>query len=115
MTKIVVFVFRADPQCMLHVLLNVLDLEEKALWGEIVFEGESTRLIPEMARPDHVLHQPYQQAKARGLIYGACLACARKMGVAQLIEAENIPLIGEMAGHPAMSHFIKQDYMVLTF
>lgn len=115
MTKIVIFAFRSEPECMLHALLNVLDLEEKGLWGEIVFEGESTKLIPEMARHDHFLHQLYQQAKVRGLLWGACLACSRKMGVTQEIEAENIPLVGEMSGHPSMSHFVKQDYMVLTF
>lgn len=115
MTKIVIFAFHAEPECMLHALLNVLDLEENSLWGEIVFEGQSTKLIPEMAKPDHFLHQLYLQAKARGLLWGACLSCSQKMGVAQQIEAENIPLVGEMSGHPSMSHFIKQDYMILTF
>jgi hypothetical protein len=114
MTKIVIFTFRAEPQCMLHALLYVLDLEENALWGEIVFEEESTKLIPEMAKPDHFLHQPYLQAKTRGLLWGACLACSNKMGVTHLIEAENIPLVGDLSGHPSISHFVKQDYMVLT-
>jgi len=115
MTKIVIFAFRADPQCMYHALLNVLDLEENGLWGEIVFEGESTKLIPEMAQPDHMLHQLYSQAKTRGLLWGACYACSQKMGVAQQIEEENIPLCRDMSGHPAMSHFIKQDYSILIF
>jgi len=114
MTRIVFFVFHADPGRMYHALLNVLDLEENGLWGEIVFDGEATRLIPEMTRPENPLYQLYQQARTRGLLWGACLSCAQKMGVAQLIEAENIPLAGEMSGHPPMSHFIKQDYAVVT-
>lgn len=115
MTKIVIFAFRADPECMFHALLNVIDMEDKGLWGEIVFEGESTKLIPEMAKPDHFLHQLYTHAKIRGLLWGACLACSQKMGVTQQIDEENIPLYGEMSGHPPMSHFIKQDYSILTF
>ena len=115
MTKIVIFAFLADPERMYHALLNVIDLEENGLWGEIVFEGESTRLIPEMAQPDHYLHHLYEQAKARGLLWGACQACAEKNKITQQIAAENIPLVGEMSGHPPMSHFVKQDYSILTF
>ena len=115
MTKVVIFAFRSDPLCFTHVLLNVLDLEETGLWAEIVFEGEATKLIPEMAKPDHFLNQLYIQAKNKGLLWGACQACSNKMGVAQFVEAENIPLVGEMSGHPAMSHFIKEGYTVLTF
>ena len=114
MTRIVFFIFSSDPEYMYHALLNVIDLEEKGLWGEIVFEGESTRLIPEMAQPEHYLNPLYSQAKVRGLLWGACHSCAKKMGVDLMIEAENIPLAGELSGHPAMSHFVKQDYTVVT-
>ena len=115
MTKIVIFVFRDDPECMMHALLNVLDLENHGLWGEIVFEGKATRMIPEMANANHFLNPLYTQAKARGLLWGACQNCSHKMGVAHQVEAENILLCGDMSGHPPMSHFVKQDYSILTF
>lgn len=114
MTKVVFFVFRPDALCFMHTILNAIDLEEKSMWGEIVFEGEATKLIPEMARPDHFLNSLYLQAKNRGMIYGACQACSNKMGVAEAIAAEEIPLIGDMSGHPSMATFIKQDYAVIT-
>lgn len=114
MTRVVFFAFRADPVCFQHAILNALDLEEKGMWGEIVIDGEATRLIPEMARPDHFLNKLYLQAKYRGMIYGACQLCATKMGVAEAIAAEEIPLIGDMSGHPAMATFIKQGYSVIT-
>lgn len=114
MTKVVFFAFRADPMCFMHALLNALDLEEKAMWGEIVFEGEATRLIPEMAQPDHFLHKLYLQAKNRGMIYGACQACATKMGVVEAIAAEDIPLLVDMSGHPSMATFIREDYKIIT-
>ncbi len=114
MTKVVFFVFRSDPMCFAHALLNALDLEESGMWGEIVFEGEATKLIPEISQPDHFLYPLYTQAKARGIFYGACQTCATKMGVGDVVESENIPLVGDMSGHPPMSRFVKQDYSIIT-
>ena len=114
MTKVVFFAFRNDPVCFVHALLNALDLEDTGMWGEIVFEGEATRLIPEISQPDHFLYALYTKAKAKGIFYGACQACARKMGVVSATESENIPLVGDMSGHPPMSRFIKQDYSIIT-
>lgn len=114
MTKVVFFVFRPDPTCFLHALLNALDLEEKGMWGEIVFEGESCKLIPLMSQPDHDLHALYTQAKNKGIFFGACQTCASKMKIAGQLETEFIPLIGDMSGHPSMSEFIKQGYTIIT-
>lgn len=114
MTRVVFFAFRAEPLCFMHALINALDLEEKGMWGEIVLEGEATRLIPEMARPDHFLNALYLQVKSRGMLYGACQACATKMGVAEAIAAEDIPLIADVNGHPSMAPFIRQDYKIIT-
>ena len=114
MTKVVIFAFRAEATCFMHALLNALDLEENGMWGVIVVEGEATRLIPAIAQPEHFLNGLYLQAKGRGMIYGACHACASKLGVADAIAAEGIPLIGDMSGHPAMATFIRQEYAIIT-
>ena len=114
MNKVVFFVFRPDPMCFMHAILNAMDLEEKGMWGEMVIEGEATKLVPEVSRPDHFLNSLYLKVKQRGMIYGACLACSTKMGVAEAIAAEDIPLIGTMSGHPPMAPFIKQEYTVIT-
>ena len=114
MTRVVFFAFRSEPMCFMHALLNALDLEEKGMWGEIVFEGEATRLIPEITRPDHFLNKLYLQVKSRGMIYGACLACATKMGVTEAIAEEDIQLLGDMSGHPSMATFIREDYRIIT-
>jgi len=114
MTKVVFFAFRSEPICFMHAMLNALDLEDKGMWGEIVFEGKSTLLIPLIAQPDHFLNPLYEQAKSQGMFYGACQACAQKMEAAEIAESENIPLIGDMSGHPPMSDFIKQGYTIIT-
>ena len=115
MKKCVFFAFRDHPLCFIHVLLNSLDMAAKGMEGKIVLEGEAVKLVPVMAAPDHFLHILYNKAKAAGLFSGACRACSSKLGVTEAVEREGIALIGEMAGHPAMSEFIEQGYTVLTF
>jgi len=115
MNKVVFFAFRGDPMCFVHVLLNGLDLAERGMEGKIIIEGDAVRLIPEMAKPEHFLHQLYTKAMKQGIIAGACRACSTKLGVAEAIEQEGVQLIGEMSGHPAMSDYIGRGYTVLTF
>jgi len=68
-----------------------------------------------MSKPGHFLNQLYTKVLERKLLIGACRACSTKLGVAKEIEAEGVELIGSMAGHPAVSEFVKQGYTVLTF
>ena len=114
MQKIIIFAFQINPLCFVHVLLNALSMAEQGLEGKIILEGEAVKLVPEMAESDHFLHKLYTKAKEKGLILGACWVCSNKMGVAESVKAENIPLIGEMAGHPAMAEYIKEGYRIIT-
>ena len=84
------------------------------MWGEIVFEGKSTDLVSLISKPEHFIYPLYEQAKERGMFYGACQACASKMNATEIIASENIPLIGDMSGHTPMSDFIKQGYTIIT-
>ena len=115
MSKTVFFAFRGDPMCFVHVLLNALDMAEKGMEGRIVIEGDAVKLIPEMAKSGHFLNQLYKKVREQGLLVGACRACSTKLGVAAEIEQEGVALIGDMAGHPAISGYIEQGYTVLTF
>ena len=115
MEQSVFFAFRGDPMCFVHVLLNSLDLSKKGMGGKIILEGDAVKLVQEMVKPDHFLHQLYTKVREQDLIIGACKACSTKLGVKDAIEDEGIPLIGEMMGHPAMSEYIEQGYRVLTF
>ncbi|MDY0390283.1 MAG: DsrE family protein [Desulfobulbus oligotrophicus] len=115
MKKHVFFAFRDNPLCFIHVLLNSLDMAAKGMEGKIVLEGEAVTLVPIMADSSHFLHPLYRKARERNLFIGACRACSAKLNVTDAITKENIPLIGEMSGHPAMSAFIDQGYTILTF
>lgn len=114
MQKTMIFAFQGNPMCFIHVLLNGLNMAEQGMEGKIVLEGEAVTLVPEMAKSDHFLHKLYTTAKEKGLIFGACRVCSNKMGVAEAVTAEGLPLIGEMAGHPAMAEYMKQGYTIIT-
>ncbi|HEB68886.1 MAG TPA: cytoplasmic protein [Desulfobulbus sp.] len=115
MNKVILFAFRGDPMCFVHVLLNGLDMAERGQEGKIIIEGDAVKLIPEMAQPDHFLHQLYLRAVKTDIIIGACRACSTKLGVAAAIEQEGVRLVGDMSGHPAMSDYIARGYTIITF
>lgn len=113
--KTVLFAFRGDPLCFIHVLLNSIDMNRRGQEGLIVLEGESVKLVDQMSRDDHFLNALYTKAKSLGLICGACRACATKIEALDAVEKEGIPLVGDMANHPSMGDFIEEGYQVITF
>jgi hypothetical protein len=113
--KIVLFAFRGDPLCFIHVLLNSLDLHERGREGSIVIEGEAVKLIPVMSKEGHFLAPLYQQAKEKGLIVAICKACSAKMKVTEAVKEEGLPLVGHISGHPSMGKFIEEGYRIITF
>lgn len=115
MKENIFFAFRGDPMCFIHVLLNSIDLYEKGMGGKIILEGEAVKLVPEIIKPDNFLNKLYTKTKKHKLIIGACRACSTKLGVRDIIEDANIPLIGEMQGHPALSDYIAKGYQVIVF
>lgn len=113
--KKVIFAFRGDPMCFIHVLLNGIDLYERGLEGLIVIEGEAVTLVPEMSKPGHFLSGLFQKAKNLDILHGACKACSIKLKVEKEIEKQGIALIGDMSGHPSMGSFIEKGYQIITF
>lgn len=111
----VIFAFRGDPLCFIHVLLNGINLHEKKMGGEIIIEGEAITLVPVMSQTDHFLYTLYSKAKDLGIIAGACKACSAKLKMTEHVEQQGIPLLGDMAGHPSMSAYIEKGYDVITF
>lgn len=114
-SKTVIFAFRGDPMCFIHVLLNGMDLHEKGQDGSIIIEGEAVSLVEKMAQPGHFLNGPYTKAKQMGIILGACKACSVKLEADAAVEKEGIPLIGDMNGHPSMAAMIEKGYNIITF
>jgi hypothetical protein len=114
--KIALFAFNGEPMCFAHVLLNAVDLVSRGHEVTIVIEGSATRLVKEY-REDHTLPfaRLYHRALEEGLVGCVCEACSAKMGSRKAAESQQIPLCGEMTGHPSIGRYLEQGYEVLTF
>ncbi|MGM0410551.1 MAG: cytoplasmic protein [Bacillota bacterium] len=111
MSKFAFFAFRGDLMCFQHVLLNALDLDQKGNEVKIIFEGESVTLIEKLEKSTN---KHYVAAKEKGLIDCACKACSASLGVLEFNESTDIPLKGDMSGHPSMESYIKNGYEIIT-
>ncbi len=114
MRKIVIFAFKGDPMCFIHVLLNALDLHNRGLGGKVVIEGEAVKLIPDIAAEGHPLHGLYTDARKANLIDGVCYACSKKLGAADAVAEEGLELLKTMSGHVSMADYIKDGYEIIT-
>lgn len=112
--KMAIFAFRGDSMCFVHVLLNALDLYARGMGGDIVVEGEATKLLPILEDSTHFLHGLYKQVKEKGLIVAVCKACSSKMGVFEQIKSMGLPLSDEMSGHPSMGRFLEQGFEIIV-
>jgi len=115
MPKTALFVFNGDSMCFIHVLLNALDLKEQGAEVKIIIEGAAVKLLPELDKPANPLHALWQKTLAAGLVDGVCRACAGKLGTLEAAKEQNLPLLGAMSGHPAISAYMKSGYKIITF
>ena len=115
MKKIVLFVFREDFMCFIHVLLNALDMNEKGYDVKIVIEGAATKLIPELSQEGNPMAIQYKKVKDKKLIDCVCKACSTKMKVLQDVEKEGLPIADEMYGHPSFFRYLNEGYQIINF
>lgn len=115
MKKVALFGFNGELMCFVHVLLNALDMKERGYDVKLVIEGSATKLIRDLAEPDKPFAGLYKKVKDAGLIDCACKACTAKMGTLKEAEAQHIPLVGDMSGHPSVAAYMEQGYEILTF
>lgn len=113
--KTALFVFNGDPMCFIHVLLNALDLHAAGHEVRVVMEGASVKLVPEIITPGHPQARLFAQVREKGLLDGACKACSVTLGVDKAVAAADVPLIGDMNGHPSMRSYLETGFQVITF
>ena len=111
MKKYVFFAFKGDPMCLIHVMLNTIDLNERGIEAKIVLEGEAVKLVKMLTEAENPL---FKKIKESGFIDCICKACSAKMGVLEYNSSCGIPLNQDMAGHPAMSKYIEEDFTIIT-
>jgi hypothetical protein len=114
MNKTAIFAFKGNSICFVHVLLNAIDLHDRGRAVKIILEGEATKLIIDLRKPEHPLHALYEKVKKLELIDAVCRACAIKMGALESAEAEGLKIADEMAGHVGMAPYIEKGYAIVT-
>jgi hypothetical protein len=101
--------------CVVHVLLNALDMQANGDNPKIILEGASTALIPQLSAPEAPLHELWEKVKNRRLVDGVCRACAGKTGTIAAAKDQNLALLADMNGHPSMNAYLKHGFTVITF
>ena len=113
--KTLLVAFNGEMMCFAHVLLNALDMHEKGHEVKVMIEGSSTKLIAELDEPGKPFASQYKKVKELGLVSAVCKACSAKMGALEAAEAQNLPIVGDMSGHPALLPYIQDGYTIITF
>ena len=115
MDKVVLVAFNGEMMCFVHVLLNALDMDAKGMEARIVFEGTATKLVAELAKEGNAFRKLYLECRDKGLLAGACRACSAKTGSLESVQAEGLPLLDDMNGHPSLAAYMRSGFTVLTF
>ncbi|MDO5040823.1 MAG: hypothetical protein Q4D95_01910 [Peptoniphilus sp.] len=109
--KILFYGMTKEKMCFNHILLNALDLSEAGFEVKIIFEGGSVKLIEGFEQESS---GPYKKAKEKGLIAGICYACSKVMGVLEVNEKSNLPLLKDMNGHAGMKKYAEEGYQIIS-
>ena len=107
MSKFLFYAMTGEKSCLLHVLMNAVDLADKGHEVRVVFEGRSV-LMPSQLKQENNPH--YVKAEAAGLLAGICLACSKMLGVFDENEALGLPMLGDMYGHAGMAPYAQEGY-----
>ena len=113
--KVVLVAFNGEPMCFAHVLLNAVDMEERGFDVKVVIEGTATKMVSVLNDPDKPFAGLYEKVKEKNLIDCVCQACAAKMDALVAAKAQELPVCGEMNGHPSLARYLEDGYRVMTF
>ncbi len=102
--------------CFVHVMLNALDLKKEGNTVEILLEGEATKIpMLYLQNPKLEFNPLWNQIIENKLITAVCKACSKKMGSYDAVVELNLPINGDMSGHPPLSKWTKEGFDIFTF
>jgi len=113
--RVLLVAFNGEPMCFAHVLLNALDMQARGFDVKVVIEGTATKMVSELNDPEKPFGPLYLKLKEKSLIDCVCQACAATMGALDAAKEQNLPICGEMNGHPSLARYIEQGYRIITF
>jgi len=113
--KVAIFAFNGEPMCFAHTLLNTLDMKNTEYDVKLIIEGTATKQVEELADPEKTFANLYAKVKKAGLIDCVCKACSTQTGALKSAEEQELPICGEMSGHPSLSRYMEAGYEVIVF
>lgn len=113
--KIALVAFEGEAMCFAHVLLNALDMDSKGHEVAVIIEGAACKLIPVLDNPSNPFSSQYEEVRSKCLIKAVCKACANKMGTLEDAEKQDLPIDGNMSGHPALVDYMSAGFQIITF
>lgn len=115
MLKVALVAFQGEIMCFAHVLLNALDIRDRGGEAKIIIEGQATKLLQDLNRPENPFYPLYTKTKEAGLIEGVCRACATKTGSLAEAQTQGLRLLDDMSGHPSLGRYLEAGFTILTF
>ncbi len=104
-----------EDSAVLHLLLNALDMQEKGFEVKIMFEEAATKYIAELNEDQKPFSGLYKKARGLKLIDAVCQACAKMTGVLEAAQEQDLPIVGDMKGHPSLAKYLQEGYQVLIY
>jgi hypothetical protein len=121
MQRKILFVLFAEDVCrQLHAFLYVRDLHRKGYETRIIVEGMATRLLADLEKAPPLLQQAVADAKAAGLVAGACRQASTGCGspadrnVVDAIRGQGIGLLDDLDNHAGIEPFVREGYDVIA-
>ena len=111
MKKQLFVLFNYNKGIFTHIMLNVLDFVNKGYDVGIIFESEACKLISEF---ENATNEKYEKIKEKKLIFAVCEICAKAMQALESAKRQNLPINGELLGHPPLESWIKNDYRIMV-
>ncbi len=111
MNKVLFYAMTGEKSCLMHVLMNAVDLAEKGMQVRVIFEGRSVILVSVLKEEGN---PHFSKALSLGLLAGVCFACSKMLNVLEQNEALGLPMLKDMYGHAAMSPYLMEGYQVIS-
>ena len=122
--KILFIVFAEDVCRQLHAFMYANDLHSKGYQTKVIVEGMATRLLSDLDKAPTRLQKAVADAKASGLIAGACLQASSGCGspedhnkdhnIVDAIQAQGIGFLSDLDNHAGIEPFLREGYEVIT-
>jgi predicted peroxiredoxin len=121
MQRKILFVLFAEDVCrQLHAFMYANDLHRKGYETKVVVEGMATRLLADLNKAPPRLQKAVAEAKAAGLIAGACLQASSGCGspedrnVVEAIRSQGVGFLQDLENHAGIEPFLREGYEVIA-